>query len=305
MRNKSVRWWVILTLTCLFAQAGLATTGVWSVQWDNDVWGGAKQDQGYTNGLVVRRWADETTSFQPLTLGLESAPTSTWWAGGQQLFTPHRDEALVTTSVLGDQPYAAWLFVQRGVVASDGDEWRSSSWTLGHVGPASLGEVTQNNVHRWLGKRRFKGWDQQLASEWTLQWDHERWSSLARRERWSWDHGWQLSLGTPRTRMSALTEVRWGDDITTLSSLPMRSRGWQAWARFSSTWVGRDLFLDGLTWEDSQRVDSRRWVGMASTGVRWTGQRWTIGFARHWQTRQFHGQRERPVYGSWWFERSF
>ncbi len=86
---------------------------------------------------------------------------------GQQIYTPNdiRDSALIKS----DRPYAAWLYL--GLMAHFKNENRSHVFELdlGIVGPEAMGEKFQNEYHRIIAKYFADGWQNQIATEPTVQ----------------------------------------------------------------------------------------------------------------------------------------
>jgi hypothetical protein len=70
-------------------------------------------------------------------------------------------------------------------------------------------------------------------------------------------------------------------------------------------WVMRDITLDGNTFRNSHSVDKRPFVADIGYGIAADRGRWRIAFARYHRTREFAGQRQRPVFGSVTFPRGF
>jgi hypothetical protein len=66
-----------------------------------------------------------------------------------------------------------------------------------------------------------------------------------------------------------------------------------------------DITLDGNTFRSSHRVDKRPLVADVTYGVAMVHGRWRIALARYHRTREFHGQKEVPVYGTLTIGRRF
>jgi len=67
--------------------------------------------------------------------------------------------------------------------------------------------------------------------------------------------------------------------------------------------VLRDITLDGNTFRRSHRVDRRPLVGEIGYGIGLTRGRWKFALARYHGAREFEGQKERPVFGSFTISR--
>lgn len=59
-----------------------------------------------------------------------------------------------------------------------------------------------------------------------------------------------------------------------------------------------DITLDGNTFRSSHRVDKRPVVADVTYGVAMVHGHWRIAMARYHRSREFHGQKEVPVYGT-------
>ncbi|KAG0752523.1 hypothetical protein G6F63_016623 [Rhizopus arrhizus] len=71
-----------------------------------------------------------------------------------------------------------------------------------------------------------------------------------------------------------------------------------------AAWVIRDITLDGNTFRSSHSVDKRHVVAQGGYGMALTHGRWKFAVARYHSTREFYGQREAPVFGSFTISRS-
>ncbi len=173
---------------------------------------------------------------------------------------------------------------------------------------------------------RWGGWDNQLRDEPVLQLVHERrrrMHAATRASGWGWDAigHWGGSLGNFATYLNAGTEWRMGlhlpDDFGTAplrpageNSAPVVVRSAPGWAGhlfvvLDARWVAHDITLDGNTFRSSHRVDSRPVVADIGYGLAFTRNRWRFAFARYHRTREFDGQRDVPVYGSFTIGRKF
>ncbi len=85
-----------------------------------------------------------------------------------------------------------------------------------------------------------------------------------------------------------------------------RPNGW-SWHMFVTTdaaWMIRDINLDGNTVRSSHSVDKRHVVAQGGYGMALMYGRWKFAVARYHSTREFYGQRESPVFGSFTISRS-
>jgi len=311
------------------------------VRVDNDVFGGSGQDQGYSNGVMLTivssnlvnfvddpclprpaRWLNQYLGWlypsgfdqQNMVLGI-----------GQALFTPHDKNR--TDLILEDRPYAAALLVTLGYNARSGDQLRTSQLRIGLVGPSARGEQVQSGWHRIIGVDRFEGWDNQLRDEPILQLVHERmrrWPGTARQGGWGWDAigHWGAGLGNLSTYANTGAEWRFGFSVPEdFGSAPLRPAGENTapkrlrlgdedWAghgfvSVDARWVLHNITLDGNSFKQSHSVDKRAFVADIGYGLAVTRGAWKLAFARYHRTREFNGQQELPVFGSFTISRKF
>ncbi|MBP6626396.1 MAG: lipid A deacylase LpxR family protein [Arenimonas sp.] len=301
---------------------------------DNDVYGRAKQDQGYSAGFAFAyvsptfeggaaapcgprlvRWLDGHLGWLQIDGAQQRNLVLT---GTQGIYTP--TDGTRADLILDDRPYAGVMMFGVGANSRRGAHLATTQLRLGMVGPSAAGEWAQDNVHRIFGRARFKGWDNQLRDEVLVQVQHERLWRFKRDERsngWGWDLTGHAggSLGNRTTFANTGAEVRWGkflpDDFGTDPQRPAGENSapsarafdgsrW-AWHLFSSIdarWVLQDITLDGNTWKDSHSVDARDAVADFSVGIAVTRGRWKLAGAHVTRTREFEGQADTPVFGS-------
>ena len=306
---------------------------------DNDVLGG--QDQGYSNGVQLTlvspnlrdytndpciprlaRWVNRHLgALQPETFEQQNMIATF----AQGIFTP--TDFSRSDLIEDDRPYAAALLVGLGYNAREGDQLRTTQLQFGIVGPAALGKQAQDAVHQITGSEKFRGWDNQLENEPVFRIVHERmrrFSSSDGARGWGWDtiahYGGSFgNLATyvntgarvplrpepaRRLRQHAAASGRREHGADARTAEPVRAR--RASVRDLDTrWVFHDITLDGNTFRDSHSVDKRHAVANVGYGVALMRHRWKFALARYHGTREFDGQRETPVFGSFTISRAF
>jgi lipid A 3-O-deacylase len=299
---------------------------------DNDIFG--SQDQGYSNGLQLTlvspnlrdyttdpciprfgRWVNRHLSaLQPK--GFEQQNMIGTFAQG--IFTPtdwsRRD------LIEDDRPYAAVLLFGVGYNGRNEDRLHTTQLQVGILGPAALGEQAQNGVHGLIGDDKFRGWDNQLENEPVFRIVHERMRKFAPEESangWGWDaiSHYGGSFGNLTTYGNAGGELRFGRNLPDdFGSTPLRpagentapirqsrnhyTQGAHVFLHFDARLVLNDIALDGNTFRDSHSVDKREAVANIGYGFAWMMHRWKFALARSHSTREFEGQQESPVFGS-------
>ncbi|MDQ8024368.1 MAG: lipid A deacylase LpxR family protein [Moraxellaceae bacterium] len=306
---------------------------------DNDVIGG--QDQGYSNGvqltLVSPNLRDYTNDpciprlaqwvnrylgvLQPETFEQQNMIATF----AQGIFTP--TDFSRSDLIEDDRPYAAALLVGLGYNAREGDRLRTTQLQVGLVGPAALGKQAQDAVHQITGSEKFRGWGNQLENEPVFRIVHERmrrFSSSDGARGWGWDTiaHYGGSFGNLATYLNTGAEFRVGVNLPDdFGSTPLRPAGENTaptrepqsqyvpgthlFVTFDTRWVLYDITLDGNTVRDSHSVDKRHAVANIGYGVALMRHRWKFALARYHGTREFDGQRETPVFGSFTISRAF
>ncbi len=300
---------------------------------DNDLLGGAHQDQGYTNGAAftlvspnlkdytddpclprLARWTNRHLErLHPDTFEQQNMIFTV----GQALFTP--TDASRSDLIKDDRPYAAALLAIFGYNARSGDTLRTTQLAVGVVGPAAMGKQVQQAVHSMLGDKKFEGWDNQLHNEPVFKLLHERmrrWPANGGGDGLGWDaiSHWGGAIGNLATYANAGGEVRFGwhlpDDFgssplrpageNTAPTLRGRAEGWSGHVFLTgdARWMLRDITLDGNTFRSSHSVDKRPFVSDIGYGVAVMHGQWKFALARYYRSREFDGQKDTPVFGS-------
>src|SRR5581483_9078829 len=210
---------------------------------------------------------------------------------GQSIFTPAN---ISTTNInVADRPYAGWLYTgliyqRRGLVFERFPMLQHFQMDLGIIGPDSLADKAQTWVHEVRGFDTPKGWRHQLKDEPGIALKYQRlwlfspWAEDPRYFEFTPTLGG--SLGNVETSLRAGATLRLGinlpDDFgpQTISSLMTTDGGWSPdhrgsrWGAYVFTgiegWlVAHTVFLDGNSFESSQRVNHQPFVAEWKTGV--------------------------------------
>lgn len=261
----------------------------------------------------------------------ESEQQNLTFSFSQAIFTPSNRKW--TTLKADDRPYAAVLLAGLGYNARRGDRLQASLLQVGIVGPSARGRQSQDLIHKLSGDDPFLGWDNQLHDEGVFRLLHERLQRHQPRTAtlpdgdWRWDavSHWGVGVGNLLTHANLGGELRWGPTLPDdFGSSPLRPAGARTMGRGSSDspadagalaghaffaldvrWVLWDLSLDGNAFEDSHHVDRKPLVADLGFGVALTRGPWKFVIARFHRTREFHGQKDLPVFGSVSVSRSF
>lgn len=286
---------------------GPSDGAVFSFQIENDA--PMQIDRHYTNGLRLA-W---------LTEPLASDRANRWIAAvlpftdadaeirfdfivGQNLFTPRHLHDLIPDPT--ERPFAAWLYVNAGIVAETATVRDQLYVNVGIVGPAALGKETQSLLH----SAEVPGWHYQLRGEPTFGVQYRRtWRA------WRSDEGWLdfdalpylgFSLGTAHVYGEGGLMLRIGQDLPhdfgpslgdpgLVGSTPFGTDAGFAWYLFAALDArisAHDMFLDGGTFRKGPSLDSRTAVGDARFGfvMSWDDVRLTGAYVL--RADEFRGQ---------------
>jgi len=297
----------------------------WSVQAENDLWGNGA-DRHYTHGTKFSlvpageapQWLKQIGAYVPFfrpgyDRGVE-------FSIGQNIYTPDdiEDPALIAT----DRPYAGWLYgsvTLLGILEETSDFRVSNAFdlTIGVVGQSSLADAVQRRWHKIIATRTPEGWDHQLHDEAGVNLTYTRvWERFVRL-----GHPWvELSaaphmvgaLGNIYTYLGTGLMLRLGHNLRSDIGPPAISPGFPGTAYFRSNQafsvylfagvegraVGRNIFLDGNTFEESHSVDRRILVGDFQAGAALRYRQVRVSFTNVFRSKEFDGQVEPSEYGA-------
>ena len=320
----------LLLVACPLAHAGSSSLTV-----ENDKFF-AGTDRHYTQGLKFVWTGDEEVdpdsfadSVAKKLPGLDKEKVLAaqhTYAFGQNLYTP--SNTTVATPLPNDRPYAGWLYGSIGYHLLDFEGSSNNSHSIeldfGVVGPAALGEQTQNGWHDIIGVSHANGWSNQLRNEPALdlayEWRH-RWTPGVTADDVRWfdvvPH-WGFVVGNVNTYANTGLAVRlgwrlprdFGPDLIRnisgdVSTRDVRHLGGYFFASSDVRAVGRNIFLDGNTFGSSPSVDKRPLVADLNVGLalRIPARLGKIKamqliYAQNYRTKEFYGQAMRDVFGS-------
>lgn len=242
----------------------------------------------------------------------------------QYMFTP--EDISRPNPSLEDRPYAGWLnlgasyhtkiaFPEKNLALLD-----SFELNLGIVGPASLAEQAQKTWHSIIDAEEPMGWDYQLRNEPSLNLYWQRKYNIRRNIHgpinFEWLPQYGVALGNVHIHANAGLEIRAGYNLPLdfgvsqmrgASSPPLPGGSvpddWGPWgfhlfAGAEGAWVGRNIFLDGNSFEDSRSVDKENWVATGKVGFGLRFDYVEVNFTMIWKTKEFVAQPESVRYGS-------
>ena len=267
-------------------------------------------------------------AFEHAVVGDSERAFNLGFTAGQLMFTPGDTQAVQL--VTDDRPYAGWLFGGLTLVSKTDFVADTLDIQLGMIGPASLAEDAQRLVHRLRGFAVPQGWQNQLSNEPAFLIYYERkWRLVSgvMVSQLGYDlithaglaggtvmdygaAGAELRLGWNLPRDFGTALIRPGGDAnapSTVSAAGGVGRGFGAYgfAALGGRLVGRNIFLDGNTFEDSHSVDKKIPVGDLIIGASMVYDGIKLSYSQVFRTREFDGQRRRHNFGSISFSVSF
>jgi lipid A 3-O-deacylase len=303
------------------------------VFFENDLFGDT--DKYYTNAVQLtwlsndlKRYKDDVRlpewAFPIIqAIPFSGDPDSTHNIGivlGQQIYTP--SDIQVTTRIENDRPYAGYLYGGLALHSKTKTILDTLEITMGVVGPAAKAEFSQNKVHELRDIPTAKGWKNQLHNEpafglsWQRKWRLHKYNFFDFLEYDLISHS-GLTLGNVRISGFAGGEIRFGHNIPldfgsdiihagAGISAPVIENAIPGWKNFGSHLflssqveaVGRDIFLDGNTFESGPDVDKKNLVADLSAGFALSFNTIKLTYRHLFRTKQFDGQEQGQVIGS-------
>jgi hypothetical protein len=301
-------------------QAAASETGTLNILFENDIFYGTDRD--YTNGVMVQwtsppddSWDWVTQTARELPFFAQEGEVRTSYAIGQNIYTPtnlHLADPPTT-----DRPYAGFLYGGLGIVDETPAQLDQAELQLGVVGPDSLAQDSQTLVHQIIHDTIPRGWAYQLHNEPALVFvDEKTWRALESGSvlGLSFDVDPHLggAIGNVYDYVNAGAMARIGfdlpDDYGPLRIepslpgsgffVPHGGFGWYFFAGIDGRAVGRNIFLDGNTFEDSRHVDKLPLVADGQLGAALTFDRFRLTFTHVYRTREFHTQPHSDQFGA-------
>ena len=303
---------------------------------ENDFFAGT--DEHYTNGIKLtwisadlKKYAEDERLPAFAVAYLQRLPFvnepgqqyNVALSAGQNMYTPANTATEAPQP--GDRPYAGWTYISLALHAKTPTRLDSFETSLGIVGPSARAGETQNNYHTLMGFDRAEGWRHQIHDEPGLMLSWQRTLRLTRMDlgrdvsfdvlphagvtvgnvlthaaagfetrigyRLPWDFG--TSLIQPGGGVSAPADpddTRLRHDATFF--------GLHFFAGAEGRAVGRNIFLDGNTWENSPHVSKKPLVADLMAGVGLVLGKVKLTYTHVYRTEEFDGQDGPQKFGS-------
>lgn len=293
---------------------------------ENDLLGGKGDDANYTSGIRLS-YFDVNADLPDFAYQVgEAIPTfeinettSVFYSLGQNIYTPRNIEQRAQDP--NDRPWAGHLYGSMGLVSITDDHMDEVEVSVGVVGPASLAEQSQKFVHKRITTNSPEplGWDNQLENEPTLGvgWvrRYPRYTnvdvgglSLAAAPYFGAtignvytfaNTGLNLRL-TPSDDQwqDAPARVRPAMPGTGFFDIPQDKLSWYLFAGADGRAVGRNIFLDGNSFNNSHSVDKKHFVADLNAGAALTFGSYRASYTLVYRTPEFDGQKDNTVFGA-------
>lgn len=252
------------------------------------------------NDLFHDRDCDYTHGTK-LTTTLDSGLSFFLWQG---IYTPGATRR--TDVIEDDRPYAGWL----AIGASKQYDFRGfnhvTEASFGVVGPSSLAEQAQSEVHRMIGDYVPRGWDNQLKDEPAVNLRQE-----IRKAFWLFGDNCVL-VPQAETAVGTVTDyagvgadlmVGFHPDPYPSPHHYISSREKNRWAAYvfsgvRGRYVAWNMLLDGNIWRDSHSVETEPLVGEFYVGLCLSSKRVSLVLTDIVRTREFETQKKPARFGS-------
>jgi lipid A 3-O-deacylase len=324
MKPRAVFWGLFAAVTALAAGPASAADGTekgtFSILFENDIF--YNSDHDYTNGVLLAYttapqdtpdWAVRTARLLPFFT--QDGDVRTRYALGQDIFTPHNLH--LANPPPTDRPYAGFLYGAFGLVDDTGTNLDQLQVTLGVIGPASLAEDTQKWVHSIIHGVNPQGWSTQLRDEPGLVIQYERSVKLIPPQSvlgliFDAEPHYGIAVGNVYDYVNAGAMARLGfnlpKDYGPLRidpSLPgsgffepTGDIGGYIFAGVDGRAIGRNLFLDGNSFEQSRSVDKLNLVGDLEMGAAVTFRAFELSFTHVIRSREYATQKAADQFGA-------
>lgn len=247
---------------------------------DSRIIGGPGSDQSFSSGLKlsymyaenrIPAWSRKPVQFfKAWSPGLEQAKVNYGISLGHQIYTPAKisETQLITT----DRPYAGSLYL--GLLMSFKEEQAAHFLELdiGMIGPSALGKEIQNSLHDMIARPKAMGWENGLHDEPTLQLAYQKRLKYFQTENMDFIPSYGVGLGNvhigghigglfrygihlPDDYGPSRPSSGNGDSFVSPSTNPFSlKKRMYGFAGIRGNVVGRNIFLDGNTFQSSHRV---------------------------------------------------
>lgn len=286
----------LLQNSLLFSQAYKCDSlSSFKFKWSNDF--ECKTDRYYTNGFAFE-WVTsiaEKNVISSFLLPVTGSDLELYsFTLTQDIYTPN-ERFNIAKQLEGDRPFASYLLLGLKRISFNkiSKTKISSELVFGVLGPAALGQQTQNGIHRNLPTSDIIiGWENQISNS-------AMFNYLASIEKLFPVKKWleassviSVQFGTPFTNIGIGLKTR----IGVFNSLPSEfefcsSNDWQLFLVLSAkgSLVGYNAMLQGGLFSKSVYTitDVNRFIGYATAGITVVYKNFELEYTQHFNTPEF------------------
>ena len=320
-RQIAVTAALLIAAIALCAPAGAAETrSTLSIIFENDLF--YHSDRDYTNGMEAS-WTpgEDTAVVFPAAIAallpnfLELNDVRPTYSLGQMMFTPEHTALAVPPP--DERPYAGFLYSALTLTTTTGSGQNQLRVQLGMIGPASLAADSQKFIHDLRGFSLPQGWNAQLRDELGLVISYQKsqtLASLAAPSGAGMDFKMHLggTMGNVFDYLNTGVMGRIGFDLPaddgpprmepsapgSYSYNPDGVMGAYLFAGAEARLVGRNIFLDGNSFQASRMVSKKTIVGDLIVGGAVAFEDFQLSFTHVFRSREYARQKPFDEFGT-------
>lgn len=294
-KTKIYNLLIIIAVICLNGCTSISLNN------ENDAFSfGKNRDMLYSQGFRFSAEKSELETPKELKDTLAKLPnistlTPTHYTAtiGQEIYTP--DNLQETKLIESENPYAGWLYGRFSKLEISENYKKTSAISLGIIGKYSFAEEVQSNFHKLIGARQPMGWQNQLHTEPGLILEHafeKKDYELKSANYWKFLQTSALMsrLGNINTDLSYIMTQKFGKNFETFLRPEYKNYSFYIFNIVRTTAVGRNIFLDGNTFEDSHSVDKNNLVADWRFGIAIEYNDWAFSIYQALQSKTFKEQ---------------
>jgi len=223
----------------------------------------------------------------------------------QYIYTP--SDISIVELMVDDRPYAGWLYLGCIFFARD-NYWQDLvEFDVGIIGPYSLAECTQTEIHKLIDSTIPMGWANQLGTELGINVSYQKKYRYRYKDIFDVIPSVGGSLGNIATYMDVGCSLRLGynlpDDFGFLRIEPTIRENEFGWGVYvfgdvEGRCVARNIFLDGNTFKKSHHVAKEIFVADLSIGLGVICGNFDFIYAYSFRTKEFYKQKEDNEFGT-------
>jgi hypothetical protein len=287
---------------CLLAVVSQA--GTISVNAENDIFAPNNTDKYYTHGSRISYLTESENKYLKFDDQFLFGDKDKWeYSIGQYMYTP--DDISVPTLQEGERPYAGVVYGEAAHIKYDEKQYSRLGYVAGIIGPSAYCEQTQKIIHEWTGSESPEGWDNQINNEpianiqYTYQYKvmNGEWYDLTPRMVGAIGNA-DIYAGSGADLRIGYNMETWG--YSAMEPLPREVKRPSCYILVGAEGrcVGRNITLDGNTFQDSYSVDKEPFVGewYFGGGVKLNGV--SVEYKINYRTHEFETQNQNAEFGS-------